>query len=209
MSKLAYLVAQHYQGRRTIYALHGPSQAFPGPPYFVGLTDQFYRLDFALPHVETKTPAVPPLVTFPNGAKLVSLDFSATNPRAGDLVQWRARWQFDTPGPPLLWFSLRLRPLQGSPWRAVWERWESKGAFVQGYPALYGLWGIFIATPPGWQYEQRGRFIVPTNTPAGDYGFDLGYAQMATPSVTYGNFASLGDKIRLQVTAAPRPTNGP
>ena len=206
-AKLAYLVAQHYQRRRTVYALHGPVAAFPGPPFFVGVGDQFYRLDFSIPVKVVKGEASAPLATLPGEVKLVSLEFSPTEPKAGQLVEWRALWQLGEPGPPGMWFCLRMRPAGKSPLLAGWKWASEKGHFEQGFAALYGLWGMFPPSSPGTLYEQRGKFLVPTHTPTGDYGFDLGYAR-AIP-IVYDNFVSLGNHVTLHVTAAPPPTNGP
>ncbi len=206
-AKLAHLIAQRYRGRRTVYALHGPVSAFPDPPYFVGVTDVFYRLDFALPPPEVKPAAGSPLVTFPGGAKLVSLQVTPENPRAGQLVDWKARWQLDQTLP-VLWFSLRLRPADRSPLRANWKQWEAKGVYEQGFAALCGLWGCCNPTPPGLAYEQRGKFIVPTNAPPGDYQLDVGYGTTCNP-IIYDHWVPLGTQVALHVQPAPRPTNGP
>ncbi len=122
-------------------------------------------------------------------------------------MEWRARWRLDQPGPPGMWFCLRLRPAARSPLRSGWKSLATKAYFEQGFAAVYGLWGMLPPSNPGSLYEQRGKFLVPTNAPAGEYGFDIGYAQ-AIP-IVYDNWASLGDRVKLHLTAAPRPTNGP
>jgi hypothetical protein len=204
VAKFSYRLAQHYRGRRAIYAQHGPILPFPGPPYFVGLTDGFYRLDFTLPDMIRPADKGDPTVGLPGGIGLTSLTVTPTEAKTGQLVEFRARWKLEKPLPGML-FALRLVPALGAP-ESAWRRLLGKSCFQQGYPVLYGLWNL-SPSPAGTVYEQVGKYIIPSNAPAGEYRLELGYAQSLPPR--YAHWVSLGDRVLIQVSAGPLPANPP
>jgi hypothetical protein len=203
-ARFSHLLAKHYQGRRTVYALHGPVSPFPDPPYFVGLGDGFYRLDFALPDMVRMVEPEEPIAKLPQGVNLISFEIAPATAESGDLVEFRARWQLEEPLPGML-FAIRLLPAQEG-WRSRWQQLLAKSCFQQGYPVLYGLWYL-SATPTGTVYEQQGKYIIPSNCPSGDYRFEIGYAQSLPP--TYGHWVELDARHGVRVRARPFPTNGP
>ena len=204
VARFPYLLAQHYRGRRAIYAPHPPITPFPAPPYFIGLKDGCYRLDFALPDLLRTMQTGSSLVALPDGVQLVSLTITPKEAKSGELVDFRARWRLEKPLPGIL-FALRLRPAQKA-LEPAWRKLLAKSCFQQGYPVVYGLWGL-NASPPGAVYEQAGKYIIPSNAPPGDYRVEIGYAQGYPPS--YGHWVSLGDRVQLRVRSQPLPTNGP
>jgi hypothetical protein len=168
------------------------------------MTDGFFRLDFELPDMVRAMKKSDPIVTLPDGIGLVSLTITPAEAKTGELVEFSARWQLGRPLPGML-FALRLVPVQGS-LEPAWRRLLGKSCFQQGYPVLYGLWGL-DPPPAGTVYEQVGKYIIPSNAPAGDYRVEIGYAQSLPPS--YGHWVSLDDRVRIRLRAQPLPTNGP
>jgi hypothetical protein len=144
------------------------------------------------------------LVALPEGVQLVSLTITPKEAKSGELVDFRARWRLEKPLPGLL-FAIRLTPAQKA-LEPAWRRLLAKACFQQGYPVVYGLWGL-NASPPGTVYEQAGKYIIPSNAPPGDYRVEIGYAQGYPPN--YGHWVSLGDQVGVRVRAQPLPTNGP
>ncbi len=201
----AHRLAQHYHGRRTVYALHGPyRETLPGPPYFVGLTDRLYRLDFTRPNLQPIEDRSEPIVGFDGGIQLLSLEFSNPTPGNGDLVEFRARWRLDQPLPGAL-FAVELTPEAAA--ERERSRLTAKGEFVQGFPVLYGQWGL-PASPPGTAYEQRGALVIPSNAPAGRYRMRVGFAQAYPPH--YQDWREVdGVTIELRPPLRPLPANGP
>ena len=195
-------LAQHYRGRRTVYSLHGPArELIPGPPYFVGLSDQLYRLDFETPDLRPKGSVGNAIAELPGGVKLMSFELGSADLRAGDLVEFRARWRLEAPLPGLL-FAVKLLPRLDDRAR---QRLMAKGEFVQGFPVLYGMWGL-PASPSGTVYEQSGKLIVPSNAPSGDYTFGIGFAQSYPPR--YEGWTAIPNQA-VRVSSRPLPTNGP
>lgn len=119
-------------------------------------------------------------------------------------MEFRARWKLDAPLPGLL-FALRLAPAQTSLLPA-WRKLLPKSCFQQGYPVLYGLWGL-NPTPPGFLHEQVGKYIIPSNALSGLYHLEIGYSQIYPP--TYSNWVPLGDHLTVRLQSRPLPTNGP
>jgi len=199
-ARLALGLAQHYRGRRAVYALHGPATTtLPAPPYFVGLNDQLYRLDFAPPDSLRTAAAGAPIAELPGGVKLFSLTLDKPEAEAGELVGFRAWWRLDAPLPGLL-FAVKLVPKA----TAGADRLAKKAYLVQGFPVLSGIWGL-PASPPGTAYEQRGVLTIPSNA-AGPYRLEIGYATKWPAD--YQNWQTLGDTTRLSVRPRPLPTNG-
>jgi len=200
---LAVRLAQRYRGQRTVYALHGPmTEALTAPPYFVALSRDLIRLDFAPPDVPPMSETRRPLAEFSNGTALVSLTFDRKEASAGELVGFRARWQF----PSVLngWaFRLKLVPASG-PAAAQWRRVQDKGCFAQTFLPVYGLWGL-SPPPPGQAYEQQGRLMIPSNSPPGRYGLEVEVSESASGSTQSARL----DAVDLLVHPRALPSNGP
>jgi hypothetical protein len=151
------------------------------------------------------------VVEFPNGLRLVKLQIGESEIDAGEMVSFRARWVTAAPLSGQL-FGIRLRPADiaesdtGSASAVRWDRLAAKGRFVQGFPVVYGLRGL-AASPLGTIYEQECRFIVPTNTPSGEYAVEIGYAPSYPPE--YEQWTRLDSENTLTVHLRPLPTNGP
>jgi len=193
VATFAHELAKEYEGRRTVYALHGPViKMLPGPPWFVGISDGLYRLSFERPVMVQEAKGEGALAEPTDAVNLVSVEFDRQEVQTGELVGFRARWRLEKLLPGLL-FALRLEPIQ-EPKRSAAP--DEKNVFsVQGYPVLYGLWGLG-ASPAGTVYEQRGKVIVPTNLPAGEYGVEVGFAQSYPPE--YGGWVGV-EGVRLEI----------
>ena len=204
-AQFAQLLARHYRGRRTVYALHGSvTGAIQPPPYFLGLSEDLVRLDFALPAQLLRAGgAKRPLAEFPGG-RLTGFTLARSEVGTGEAVRFRVQWQTQAPLSEAF-FGIRLRPVAGSGQRA-WERLVEKGHFVQGFPVGYGLRGL-SPSPPGAVYEQEGEIVVPSNAPPGDYALQIAFAPGYPPQ--YGAWVGLGDGQVLHVRARPLPANRP
>jgi hypothetical protein len=206
----AHRLAEHYRGRRTVYALHGPgTELIPGPPYFVGLRDDLWRLDFNVPDLMRAASAGEPMARFPGGLDLISLEFDTAEPEAGDLVEFRARWHLRSRlsgailGIRLVPAHTRESPDAGSDGDR-WERLSEKGLFLQGFPVLHCLYGL-APSPPGTVYEQQGRLMIPSNAQAGEYRLALGFAQSYPPK--YEHWMTLPEDHSILVCSRPLPAN--
>ena len=211
-------LAQHYRGRRPVYALHGPMMAeIPGPPYFVGLSEDLVKLDFAKPEMLRKDTRKP-IATFPGGVELVSFDLlSEREVGAGSLVPFRAVWRIAT-GPSTEQFAMRLVPdvvhKSGGEIASPAEQlpFLDKGRFLQGFPLLYGQRDL-PPSPPGTAYEQRGTLIIPSNAGAhagvGTYTVEVGFSDVYPPA--YGEWAEVlnRDSELIAKNWHGFPTNGP
>ncbi len=201
----AWRLAQHYRGRRPVYALHGPYMGeIPGPPYFVGLSEDLVKLDFARPEMLRKD-ARKPIATFPGGLELVSFDLlSGREVGAGSLVPFRAVWRTNSPLANMQ-FAVRLVPAEKS---ALLD----KGRFLQGFPLLYGQRDL-SPSPPGTAYEQRGTLIIPSNAGAragvGTFTVEVGLSDVHPPE--YGQWVEVLNRDN-ELIAKNRhgfPANGP
>jgi len=210
---LAHSLAQHYRGRRTVYALHGwVMSPIQPPPYFVSLSEDLVRMDFGLPDLLHRAEEVAqPIAEFPGTIKLMSFEIGRSEANAGEMVQFCARWRTESPLSGEL-FGIRLVPIGlGNPdgdsaSKGYWRRLSAKGQFVQGFPVIYGLRGL-AASPPGTVYEQKGRIIVPSNARSGQYALQIGFAPSYPPQ--YQLWSELSDDDVLLVHSRPLPTNRP
>ena len=206
---LAARLAEHYRGRRTVYALHGPLTApLPVPPYYVGLSQDLVRLGFEMPSIQQTEQAANSVAEAPNGATLMSFEVDKREAHAGEMVGFRARWRLKS----VLqgWaFAVRLRPArpQGESGEeaAGSRRLLERGFFVQGFKPVYGLWGL-PPSPPGTAYAQRGEIFIPSNAPSGRYTLEIGFASNPPD---YQGWTRIGEEGSLLVQARPLPTNGP
>jgi len=198
----AHELAKAYQGRRTVYLLHGPvMRTLPGPPWFVGLNDSLYRLSFERPEVVREAEGGAPTAQLPGGVELMSFQFDDVEVGTGELVGFFARWRLEGALPGVL-FAVRLARI-GQETRSCLT--ENQALLSQGYPVAYGLWGL-PASPPGTVYEQRGMLLAPSNLPAGEYGVEVGFAQSYPPE--YGGWEEV-EGVGLTVREVPRPRNAP
>jgi hypothetical protein len=142
---------------------------------------------------------------------LISFEFERGEVGTGETVEFAARWRLDSPLPGAL-FGIKLVPIVAGPGTAEaaahsdWERLADKLLLVQGFPVLHGLWGL-RASPPGTVYEQRGRIMIPSNAPAGDYSVAIASAQSYPPR--YERWTDLRDLVQLTVSPRGLPTNKP
>jgi len=194
VARFAALLAQHYRGRRAVYSPRFPVNVrLQPPPYYVGLRDTLFRLDFAPPSLQRPGPAGAPLAVGAEGVKLVGLIFSPAETKNGDLLCFRARWQLERPLPGLL-FALRLVSADAAA-KPAWEKLLTKACLSQGYPVLHGVWGL-APSAPGTVYEQTGQFIVPSNTPPGEYRFEISFSPHYPPSYeTWAPLEGVGVRI--------------
>jgi hypothetical protein len=198
----AYLLARELEGERPVYSLHGPQRGGPpGPPYFVSLSEDLVALAPAWPMAAPE--AVPSTATaeFAGGVRLLGFEWEQPQAEAGALVGFRTVWEAGGMIMPVQ-FGLRLQPASMAP-----EVFESKllpkGRFVQGFPLLYGLWGLPLVSSAA-ALEQRGEVVVPSNAPGGEYRVMIGIGPVYTD--VYTGWVEVG---RLQVKARPLPRNGP
>ncbi len=220
----AHELARACAGRRTVYALHGPvMKMLPGPPWFVGVNDSLYRLSFERPEVvrteeeaggeqprgrrpfaHTQSDLAPAeqeaIAKLPGGVELMWFEFDDAEVRTGELVGFCAQWRLEGPLPGIL-FAVRLARI-GQETR--FGPTEDQALLVQGYPVLYGLWGL-DASSPGRNYEQRGQVMVPSNLPAGEYTVEVGYAQRYPPE--YAGWVEV-EAVSVRVKERARPGNG-
>ncbi len=181
----------------------------PGPPYFVGLRQELWRLDFGVPSMLREQRPQAPLAEFPGGVRLVSLEFETAEAYTGELVEFRARWHLDAPLSGAL-CGLEMEPahapgaVASSPREFRPYGLREKGLFVQGFPVLHCLYGL-PASPPGTVYEQSGRIMIPSNAPTGGYVVRIGFAESYPPKYTH--WTDLGDDHVLRVRGRPLPTN--
>jgi hypothetical protein len=164
-ARFAWRLAQHYRGRRAVYALHGPmATEIPGPPYFVGLSEDLVRLDFTKPDL-LRRDARAAIAMFPGGVELVSFTPDRDKVRAGEILGFTARWRILEPQPMA---RFAVAPAESAPPPGA-ETSEKKLRLVQGFPLLYCLRDL-PPSPPGTAYEQRGVLVIPTNANGGPFG---------------------------------------
>jgi 4-amino-4-deoxy-L-arabinose transferase-like glycosyltransferase len=202
----AYQLARKLEGRRPVYAVHGPlTMQLPGPPYFESLSMDLVRVTMARPDLGRRGQGAA-LASFPNGADLVGLGLDRAEAGTGELVHFIARWRLRAPLPQSQ-FALALLPQGASPERAV-EVPDEQARLVQFFPFLYGQWGL-PPSPAEAVYEQRGTLIVPSNAPPGKYqvvtAVGLPMQEDLRPYV--GWTAVPGATV--EVRARPLPANGP
>jgi len=201
VSVFAHRLAQHYRGRRTVYAIHAPLDPIPGPPSFTGLSRDVVKLDFADPDPRCAVGKEgAPLAQFQGGVRLMSFDLGLLEGGRGETLGFRARWRLDSPLPGAL-FAVKLVPAA----ERVSEGFLSRGEYLQEFAPIYGLWGL-SASLPGTGYEQKGQLILPSNAPPGEYRLQIGFATEYPPP-KYEHWTEL--PARLRVRPGPLPTNGP
>ena len=197
----AYLLAKRLPAR-PVYAVHGPMQVRPpGPPYFLGLSEDLVRLT-ALPSDMTRRQApTPALASLPGGITLAAFKLDRGEAGAGETVGFAADWRLANPLSRLQ-FAVALLP-EGMDFTRALTKTDTAERLVQAFPLCYGLWGTG-PSPEGTAYEQRGQAIVPTNAAPGAYRLAVALAPLY--SMDYQGWTEVG---RIRVSARPRPRNGP
>ncbi len=209
----AYRLAQRLRGSRPVYVLHGPwpfvrtlaaqgQWELPGPPYFVGLSEDLVALRERPPRLTREQMDGPALAGFPEGLELVAFEWDRTEVETGEVVEFRAEWRLSGPISNPLQFGIGLAPETVSP--DFYKRTLSrKGHFVQAFPLLCGSRDLG-PSPEGTVYEQRGSLIVPTNTPPGACRVVVGLGP-----VYQGQYEGWAEVGTIRVEARPKPRNGP
>ncbi|MDH4179339.1 MAG: hypothetical protein OEV33_02425, partial [Armatimonadota bacterium] len=208
----AYQLAKRLRGSRPVYALHGPwpfgsaplsqqQSRFPGPPHFVGLSEDLVELRPEQPELAREKAAGPALTGIPGSAELVGFELEREQAGTGEIVGFRAEWVLKGP-PPRAHFGIALGP-EAVDAEYFARRLVPEGRFIQGFPVLYGLHDIGVS-PEGTVYEQRGQLIIPTNAPEGKYQVGVGIGPPHAEQ--YSGWAGVAE---LRIEARPQPRNGP
>ena len=198
----AYLLAKRLGESQPVYVLHGPlSMALPGPPYFVGVSEDLVALrpERPGPALRQSSRAAAEL---PGGIELADFELERIEAGTGERVEFRSRWRVPARLPGPVQFALRLTPLGLSR-----EKFEKsllpKGRFTQAFPLLASQWDL-APLPEGREFEQAGTLIVPTNCPPGHCSVDVGVGQLYAPeNIGWTPIAE------IMVAPRPRPANGP
>lgn len=200
-ARFAYTLAKRLPGR-AIYALHAPLvSSLPGPPHFVGISEDLMKLELEPPDLLRPRSPRPALAEFPLGLSLMGLTVDRAEAGTGEMVGFTAEWRL---GSPLVraQFAVGLVPEGMDLARFAQVRWKEQRQ-VQGFPVANAQWGLG-PSPEGTVYAQRGEIIVPTNAKPGSYTLAVGIGPLYAE--TYQNWAAAG---RIEVRARPRPRNGP
>ena len=198
----AYLLAKRVGESRPVYVLHGPlSVALPGPPYFVGVSEDLVAL-----RPERPGPALGQssrtAAQFPGGIELADFELERMEAGTGERVEFRSRWRVPSRLPGPVQFALRLTPL-GLPREKFEKSLLPKGRFAQAFPLLSSQWDL-APLPEGEEYEQAGTLIVPTNCPPGVCTLEVGIGPLYSPENV--GWTTIGE---IQVRGLPAPTNKP
>jgi hypothetical protein len=204
---LAYLLAKRLP-HRPIYAVHGPMGfQLPGPPYFLGLSEDLVRVSFGQPNTPRPGESKKPIAYFAGpGLSLLSLRLDRAQAGNGEMVPFTLGWRPSHPLPPAQ-FALGLVPEAMALQEFAARPWE-KMRLKQPYPVAYAQWGL-APSPAATAYQQRGQLIIPSNAPPGPYRVAVGIAplQLAVmDSRAYQDWTEVG---RLRITPRPLPRNGP
>jgi hypothetical protein len=78
-----------------------------------------------------------------------------------------------------------------------------KGRFVQGFPLLNSF-GPAAPMATNMVFEQRGRLVIPSNGPGGEYSVSMG---IGPPYAV--EYQGVTEVARIRVRARPLPRNGP
>ena len=198
----AYLLAKRLGESRPVYVLHGPTgMAPPGPPYFVGVSEDLVAL-----RPERPGPALGQssrtTAEFPGGIELADFELERMEAGTGERIEFRSRWRVPARLPGPVQFALRLTPLE-LPREEFEKSLLPKGRFTQAFPLLASQWDL-APLPEGREFEQIGTLIVPTNCPPGRCSVDVGVGQLYAPE-------NIGwtPVAEIMVVPRPRPANAP
>jgi len=202
---LAGILAQHYRGRRPVYAVHGPILPVPGPPFFIGLSQDLVQVRFEQPTRVTSAPSNRALAEFPGIGNLLSLQWGKTEAGNGELVRLTSDWQLGAQQSPMQVVIALIPAEVGLKQLAALssEKLQAETRLAQAFPLAYGDLGL-LPLPQGMAYRQDGSFIIPSNTPPGRYKT----AVCVTPlySTEYRGWVEVGG---IEVNPRPLPRNGP
>jgi hypothetical protein len=197
---LAYLLARRFTDR-PIYAVHGPMHIqIPGPPYFVGLSEDLVRLQLAPPDM-LRSQAGPAQAVFPAGISLVAFHLNRAAAGTGEMVGFTAAWRLATPLPRAQ-FAVALVPPGMDLEQFTGRDWQDE-RLLQAFPVAYGQWGL-APSPAGTARQQQGEIIIPSNASSGAYRIAIAIAPLYVSQ--YPGWVEIGE---VQVSARPLPRNGP
>jgi len=202
----ATLLAQHYHGRRPVYAVHGPSGRVTGPPYFVGLSNDLVELRFEQPTRLVISAATQPMAQFPDTGDLMTCEWEKPEAANGELAKFTTDWHLAEQRSPMQ-FVIGLIPenMSLAEFAALpAEELQGETRLAQAFPLAYGDLGL-SPSPDDTAYRQEGMFIIPSNASPGAYRTAVCVTPLYAPE--YGGWLELGATIR--VTARPLPSNGP
>jgi hypothetical protein len=202
----AGLLAEHYRGRRPVYAVHGPTRRVAEPPLFVGLSHDLVELRFEPPARPVIPAATHPMAQFPDTGDLMSCEWEKPEAANGELAKFTTDWHLAEQRSPMQ-FVIGLIPenMSFAQFAALpAEELQGETRLAQAFPLAYGDLGL-PPSPDGMAYRQQGLFIIPSNASPGMHRT----AVCVTPlyAQEYGGWTELGAAIR--VTARPLPRNGP
>ena len=198
----AYLLARELEGERPVYSLHGLQRGGPsGPPYFVSLSEDLVTLESSRSGPSQVQGEIKALVDFGGGLRLIEFGLDEEEPATGALVRFRAVWQVSEALPPPQ-FGIELRPT-ALPQDGFERELLPKGRFVQGFPLLNSF-GPAAPMATNMVFEQRGRLVIPSNGPGGEYSVSMG---IGPPYAV--EYQGVTEVARIRVRARPLPRNGP
>jgi hypothetical protein len=199
---LAYLLAKRLGESRPVHVLHGPmGMALPGPPYFVGVSEDLVAL-----RPERPGPALgqssQTAAEFTGGIELTKFELERMEAGTGERIEFHSRWRVPARLPGPVQFALRLTPL-GLPREKFEKSLLPKGRFTQAFPLLASQWDL-APLPEGEEFEQTGTLIVPTNCLSGACALEVGIGPLYSPENI--GWTTIGE---IQVRGLPAPTNKP
>jgi hypothetical protein len=198
----AYLLAKGLKGSRPVYVLHGPmSITLPGPPYFVGVSEDLAAVRFERPGPKPGRSSGT-VGEFPGGIELAEFELERMEAGTGERIEFRSRWRVASRLPGPVQFALRLTPL-GLPREKFEKSLLPKGRFTQAFPLLASQWDL-APLPEGDEFEQTGALIVPTNCPPGVCSVEIGIGPLYSPENV--GWTTIGE---IQVQGLAAPTNKP
>ncbi len=168
----------------------------------MGLSEDLVALRSSSPDLIRERVRRPALAEFPEGVELVAFEWKRAEAGAGGMVEFRSEWRLKKKVTTQLQFGVGLAPEGVSP-QHFSRRLSRDGFFLQAFPLASGQRELG-ASPQGTIYEQRGWFIIPTNTPPGTCRTAIGLGPLYLEQ--YVGWTEVG---RIEVQARPRPRNGP
>ncbi len=199
----AYLLAQHFGERRPVYCLHAPpSLRPPGPPHFVGLSEDLVALRLRPPEVSSEPAGEQAVAEYPGGVSLYRFELERRQAATGELVSFRSEWRAAQRLPGPMQFVVILDP-QGAGRERSAEKRAKTGRYRQPFPLLAGRWEL-APMPEGTMFEQEGMVIVPSNAPPGRWAVSVGLGPM------YGtDQVGLTPVGEIEIVGRPLPSNPP
>ncbi len=199
----ARLLAEHYRGKRPVYALHGPVRPVEEPPYFVGLSHDLVEVTFRDP-VNPVPLSSAPQAEFPGIGDLERFSWGRREAGNGEVVQFSADWRVAALSASMQFVIALVPKAAGAPPDGPAAQWQDECRLAQAFPLAYGLSDL-TPTPQDKACRQRGAFIIPSNAPPGDYRTYI----CVTPlyAQEFSGWRDTGAVIHI--THRPLPSNGP